>query len=463
MGAVMAFEDAISPDAPGSISAGLQDAIFAPLVISGEIIGALSVRSRTAGIYNQKHADLTKRIANQVAGSVVNSELHRELADIEARSRAVVETAAVGIVTADERLTIQTVNDAVLNMFGYAKDELIGKNVMELAAEPYRSEHPGYIDRYNRTDEPRIIGTYREVKGLRKDGTIFPMELEVTRVDLERGRMYTGVIRDITDRKLAETKLAEMTEDLERRVTERTSDLEDANAQLKQSNSELEAFSYMVSHDLRGPLSMSAQLASRLLDSGSEELSESSRHLIKLIEQSSRESSEFVDDLLNFARVGQQALSLENVDVTAVVKSAQSEFSLTYPAVSWTLNLLPDCEADPGLLRAVFANLLSNAYKFTSRESEPSIEVGSTDIKGEVAYYVRDNGVGFDMTESHRMFDVFERLHRPEDYPGTGAGLAIVRRIVERHGGRVCAESEVGKGATFYFTLGLVNEPVRSS
>ncbi len=434
-------------------SLGLHSALLVPLVVNGELIGAMSARSREVNAYNQRHLELSRRIADQVSGSVANSELHRSLFDVEARTRAVVETASVGIVTANSRLEIETANDAVLAIFGYEREELIGQNVLVLASEPFRSEHDDYVERYNVSGERRIIGLVREVEGRRKDGTEFPIELEVTQVDLDHGKMYTGLIRDITDRKKSESEVTELTATLERRVVERTSDLQDANDRLEEANAQLESFSYMVSHDLRGPLSMSAQLASRLLESGSEELSESSRTYLELIERSSRKSSEFVTDLLNFARLGQQAMAIQRLDPGEIVSSVAGEFSEQNPDIQWSLADMQLCDADPTLLRAVFTNLIGNACKFTSSETNPSVEVGSEDVDGELAYYVRDNGVGFDMAEADRLFDVFERLHRPEDYPGTGAGLAIVRRIIERHGGRVWAEAAIDQGATFFFTV----------
>jgi PAS domain S-box-containing protein len=444
--AAVSTGDEKSPDVPEVISAGLPASLRVPLVVNDEIIGGISVRSREKNTYTRKHAELARRMADQIAGNVANSELHRALADNEARTRAVVETAAVGIVTADAQLTMLSVNDATVDIFGYTREELIGQNVMLLAATPYNDEHDGFLEKYDRTGEASIIGRNREVEGRRKDGTVFPIELEVTQVDLERGRMYTGVIRDITDRKRAEAELADMAASLENRVQERT-------VQLQTANSELEAFSYSVSHDLRGPMSMNAHLAARLLESEHDTLSDTSKKYIELIARSSTESAELVTDLLNFARLGQQELNVQNVDPLPIVNSIRVEYAEQYPGVRWTLSELPVCQADPGLLRIVLANLLSNACKYTGPKPDPSVEVGATVIKGITTYFVRDNGVGFDIEQEHRVFEVFERLHRPEDYAGTGAGLAIVRRIVERHGGRIWADSEIDKGTTFFFTL----------
>ncbi len=411
-------------------------------------IGALSVRSERRGHFTPHHLELLGRVAQQIAGSVANSELHRVLSDTEARTRAVVETAAVGIVTADSKLTIETVNDAVLSIFGYARGELIGKNVMVLAGEPYRSEHEEYLDRYEKTGVARAIGSYREVEGMRKDGTGFPIELEIAEVNLEQGKMYTAIIRDITDRKRAERELAQLNESLEQRVVDRTS--------------ELEAFSYSVSHDLRGPLAMNAHLAERLLESDRGTLSETAQKYIELIARSSLESAELVTDLLNFSRLGKQEMTIERVDPIVIVESIQTELGELNPGVRWAVGDMPFCQADPGLLRLIFTNLMSNACKFTKPGREPLVEIGAADFEGECAYFVRDNGVGFEMADAEKVFGVFERLHRPEDYPGTGAGLAIVRRIVGRHGGRVWAESAVGKGSAFFFTLPRKDEDVPS-
>lgn len=417
----------------------LRSAVRVPLMVNGELIGSIAARSREKNAYDERHLELAQRIGSQIAGSVANSELHRVLSDNEARTRAVVETATVGIITTDSKLAIETVNDAVLSIFGYTREELIGKNVMILASRQYRNRETSYLNQYFRSGMAGLVGSYPELEGVRKDGSVFPVELEIAKVELEEGVMYTAIVRDITDRKLAESDLAELTASLEQRVVDRTS--------------ELEAFSYSVSHDLRGPLAMNAHLAERLLQSDQGALPETAKKYIELIARSSQESADLVTDLLNFSRLGKQEMTVRPIEPSEIVESIKTDFEELNPEVNWTVGEMPACEADPGLLRVVFTNLMSNACKFTDPDREPLIEIGAIKVDGESAYFVRDNGVGFDMSEADKVFEVFERLHRPEDYPGTGAGLAIVQRIIDRHGGRVWTESAVGEGSTFFFTI----------
>ena len=253
-------------------------------------------------------------------------------------------------------------------------------------------------------------------------------------------------VKPISERDRLGNAFFRMVNNLAERVQRRTAELQEANA-------DLEAFSTTVAHTLRGPLQMSSALALRLLESDGDSMTETSKRTIELIAQSARESADLVTDLLEFARVGDQELIVERLDPGEIAAAAKEEFARDEPTVKWTLNEMPECYADRSLLRVVITNLLSNAYKFTAAEQEPAVEMGATEVDGALAYYVRDNGVGFDMDAAGRVFEVFERLHRPEDYPGTGAGLAIALRIIERHSGRIWAESEVGVGSTFYFTL----------
>jgi light-regulated signal transduction histidine kinase (bacteriophytochrome) len=253
---------------------------------------------------------------------------------------------------------------------------------------------------------------------------------------------------DITARRQAVEDLQRLNEGLEQEVRARTRALEDANA-------ELEAFSYSVSHDLRAPLrhvTGFAELVRRRAGAALD--TEASRHLDSVVRAAER-MGRLIDDLLAFSRTGRQPLHRRMVDLGALVREARDEVAPAAEGreVEWSIGPLPEVHADPALIRLVLVNLLGNALKF-SRDRRPArIAVEARHDAGEVAVSVRDNGVGFDMTYADRLFGAFQRLHSESEFPGTGIGLANVRRIVHRHGGRTWAEAAPGAGATFHFTL----------
>jgi signal transduction histidine kinase len=234
---------------------------------------------------------------------------------------------------------------------------------------------------------------------------------------------------------------------LEQRVAQRT-------AQLQAANSELEAFSYSVSHDLRAPIRHIAGFA-ELLESTGKGLDDAGRRYLKKISEATHRMGQLIDDLLVFSRMGRAEMRTEDVrlaDLLAeVIKEAQPD--LKGRPIEWRIGTLPQVRGDPAMLRLVFANLVSNAVKYTGKRPDPRIEIGAQAADGEEIVYVRDNGVGFDSAYASKLFGVFQRLHRADEFEGTGIGLANVRRIVIRHGGRTWAEGEPGRGAAFYFSL----------
>ena len=237
-------------------------------------------------------------------------------------------------------------------------------------------------------------------------------------------------------------------DDLEQRVAERT-------AQLQESNRELEAFSYSVSHDLRSPLRAMDGFSRIVLEDYASDLPGEAQRYLGLVRDNAQQMGSLIDHLLAFSRLGRQPLTKEPVVVSDLVRSVLAALSteLDGQKVEITIGDLPPCQADPALLRQVFANLLGNALKFAQTRDAAIIEVGCDNHTGKSVYFVKDNGVGFDMRYANKLFGVFQRLHRAEDYPGTGVGLATVQRIIHRHGGRIWAEAEPDKGATFYFTI----------
>lgn len=242
-------------------------------------------------------------------------------------------------------------------------------------------------------------------------------------------------------------KVEQARADLELRVDVRT-------AELSAANRELESFSYSVSHDLRAPLRAIAGFVQILEEDHAAVFDDQARHALGRVKANATRMGELIDDLLTFSRIARSPLSRQTVDLTAIARAAAEEaIAAAGRPIELAIEPLPRPAGEPALLKQVYANLLSNAVKFTARAAQPRIAIGST-INGETVYFVRDNGAGFDERYADKLFGVFQRLHRSSEFEGTGVGLAIVQRIVTRHGGRVWAEGKVNEGATFYFTLG---------
>ena len=257
---------------------------------------------------------------------------------------------------------------------------------------------------------------------------------------------------EIAERKRAESEVRRLNAELELRVVARTTEL-------VASNQELESFTHSVSHDLRAPLRHLDGYAQILMEEFGPQLPEEAALLLNKIRKSSQNMSQLVDDLLNLSRVGKQQLARQRVPLQPIVESVLEDIKLEAPNrdVEWHIGALPEVDCDVGLMKLVFTNLLSNAVKYTRPRQHAVIEVGETDRAGETATFVRDNGVGFNMKYANKLFGVFQRLHRLEEFEGTGVGLATVARIIRKHGGKIWAEGEVNKGATFYFTLPSAN------
>jgi light-regulated signal transduction histidine kinase (bacteriophytochrome)/HAMP domain-containing protein len=246
----------------------------------------------------------------------------------------------------------------------------------------------------------------------------------------------------------ANEKISKLNADLEKRVIERT-------AQLEASNRELEAFSYSVSHDLRAPLRHLDGFAQILATEPNIQNDERAQRYLKMITQSAKKMGMLIDDLLSFSRMGRKTMVCQNVDFNALLREVIAEFREEAQGreIEWSLADLPVVSGDAAMLRQVWANLISNALKYTRGRAPAKIEVGYREESGEQIFFVRDNGAGFEMKYAEKLFGVFQRLHSEESFEGTGIGLANVRRIISRHSGRTWAEGQLDKGAIFYFSL----------
>lgn len=345
----------------------------------------------------------------------------------------------------DERNTILFVNEAFLRTYGYLEEELVGRPIRVVSGGPPEGWPEEEIL------QGTIGGRWQgELINRRKDGTEFPISLSTSVVRDETGTPIAliGVATDVTERRRAEAEILRLNSELEERVRSRTAELEAANR-------ELEAFSHSVSHDLRAPLRAINGYAWMLLDSHGARLDAEAKRLLGVIQENSLRMAHLIDDLLALSRVGRQQMRSIHLDVSEVAAAAWEEVLAHDPSPPATLRLasLPEATGDPALLRQVFVNLLANALKFSSKRELREVTVGGGVRGAESVYFVQDNGAGFDPAYAAKLFEVFERLHGQREYPGTGVGLSIVKRIVERHGGRVWAEGAPGAGATFSFAL----------
>ena len=373
--------------------------------------------------------------------------VEKALRDSEARYQDLYDNAP-DMFASEEAATanILQCNKTLATNLGYTKEDIIGQPILFLY-------HPDCI-----VDVKKAFYTFvttgeirnAELQLKRKDGSKIEVSLNVSAVRNEQGDiLYSrSVWRDISDRKQAEEKIRRLNEELEQRVIDRT-------VQLEAANKELESFSYSVSHDLRAPLRAINGFSCALLEDCADRLDAEAQRYLNLIAANAQNMGKLIDDLLAFSRLGRQQMEPSNINLGELARTVFDELKSYAPdrTLRFKIETLSSARGDLPMIHQVFTNLLSNAIKFTRPKESASIEIGSRVEHNHDVYYVKDNGVGFDMKYVDKLFRVFQRLQSVEEFEGTGVGLAIVRRIIHRHGGRVWAEGKVNEGATFYFTL----------
>lgn len=396
-------------------------------------------------IYNDNGVYLGQRGTNR---NITQRKLQeQQLHESEFRFNKLYENSAFGMVLTNDRFQFIKTNPAFCEIMGYHEAELLNMTFKDLSFPDEINNNLLNIQRLIKKE----ISVYRaEKRYIRKDGSVIWGSLTVVANYSDDGSFLYNLatVEDITRRKAAELEIAQLNETLEQRVVERT-------FQLEAANNELEAFSYSVSHDLRAPLRHINGYVDLLNEKFLDDLPEKARHYLKTISGASQQMGKLVDDLLQFSRTGRQELHKTTFNMNDLVDEVVQNIKNEYVdrKVNWNIQNFPESFGDPSLLKQVWINLLDNAVKYSKNQEKSEITIEFKNENNNLIFSVRDNGVGFDMKYAHKLFGVFQRLHSESEFEGTGIGLANVQRIIHKHNGRVWAESELGKGSTFYFSL----------
>jgi PAS domain S-box-containing protein len=368
------------------------------------------------------------------------SEISRDITaqkEAEAMFRLAVEASPAAMIMVDASGNIALANSETLSMFGYARGDLVGRPVEQLVPQRLRDDHSVLRRDFLAAPTRRMMGKGRELFGLRADGTEFPVEVGLSPIESPSGPMMLSVVVDITERKRAGEELARRTEDLQR------------------SNAELQQFAYVTSHDLQEPLRMVSSFCELLKNRYGHQLEGEALEYVDFAVDGAQRMRQLINDLLDYSRLKTREVRFSAVPAKAAVESALFNLSasISETAAEIEVGELPSVSGHEGQLTHLFQNLIGNALKFRKSGEAPAVEISARRHGEAWQFTVADNGIGFDPKHADAVFGVFQRLHTRDEYPGTGIGLAMCKRIVEQHGGDIWVESSPSQGAAFHFTL----------
>jgi PAS domain S-box-containing protein len=372
------------------------------------------------------------------------NEEERRTHDSDRRFHALLESAPDAVVITDADGRIVLVNARTEDLFGYSRGRLLGGPVEQLVPERFRGPHVKHRGAYVAAPHARPMGSGLPLFGMRADGKEFPVAISLSSITLDEGLLIFSTIRDATRQLEIEQQLKSMNNHLAR-----------DNTELEALNKELEAFSYSVSHDLRAPLRAIDGFSQALVEDCGDFLNDEGRSHLARVRNAAQHMGRLIDDLLKLSRVARADINYQDVDLTVLAREIVEGLRMQEPERDVEVHIADGLTAkgDTGLLHVALDNLLANAWKFTAGRSPARIDFGRQVQDGRTVYYIRDNGAGFDMTYAHRLFSPFQRLHDAETFAGTGIGLAIVQRVINKHGGRIWATAEPDCGAVFLFSL----------
>jgi len=408
-----------------------------PVLIGREVAGVLEFFHDTPAAPDPALLEAMTHIGVQLGRVVERTRAREELSRSEAKFAGIISISSDAIVSVDEEQRITLFNRGAEQVFGYAAEEVLGRPLDLLVPERFRGEHRGQVRAFGESGVPsRRMGERGRISGRRRNGEVFPADASISRLDVGGRRIYTAVLRDVSDRVRGEEALAARSEELER------------------SNRELEQFAYVASHDLQEPLRMVASYTQLLARRYRDRLDADAEEFIGFAVDGVTRMQALINDLLAYSRVGTRGGAFAPVDTEAVLARVLASLgpAMEDAGAEVTHDPLPTVVGDAGQLGQLLQNLVANAIKFRG-EAPPRVHVSAERGEGEWVFTVRDNGIGIDPAYADRIFVIFQRLHTRSEYPGTGIGLAICKKIVERHGGRIGFEPAPGGGTVFRFTI----------